>query len=192
MYSPNIFGFFFNLKTTAVVVAGDKQVEMTKVSEEIITVLRSTAEQLMASPDYQWGHMGACNCGFLAQEVTRLSKGEIHKRAMQGYGDWNEQLNDYCPTSGLLFDDVITALLSAGFDVDDLKNLETLSSPEVLGRLNGLHLLQNRKEDVALYLNTWADVLENDLFASSALSPVESTVMDESLYLQENRYFVST
>jgi hypothetical protein len=34
--------------------------------------------------------MGACNCGFLAQEITHLRKAEIHSRAMQSTGDWNE------------------------------------------------------------------------------------------------------
>ena len=40
--------------------------------------LRATADRL-AAPDarYEWGHMGGCNCGHLAQTVTTLSRAEI-------------------------------------------------------------------------------------------------------------------
>jgi hypothetical protein len=67
---------------------------MAKASLELIEALRKTANKLTNSNNYQWGHMGACNCGFLAQEVTQFRKEEIHARAMQRYGDWSEQLND--------------------------------------------------------------------------------------------------
>lgn len=136
---------------------------MARPSIELINILRRTAEHMSASVEYQWGHMGACNCGFLAQEITRLSRGEIHRRALQGHGDWSEQLNDYCPTSGLLFDDVISELLNAGFDSDDLKQLENLNSPLILNELSGVHLQRNSRTDAVLYLRTWADVLEREL-----------------------------
>src|SRR5277367_1562502 len=108
---------------------------MAKPSLELIRVLRMAARKLEASPCYQWGHMGACNCGFLAQEVTLLTQAEIHQRAMQGCGDWSEQLNDYCPVNGLPFDAVISALVAIGFDTDDLKHLERLSDPGILMNL---------------------------------------------------------
>lgn len=136
---------------------------MAKPSMELIEIIRRTADHINASVEYQWGHMGACNCGFLAQEVTRLSRREIHRRALEGHGDWNEQLNDYCPTSGLLFDDVITALFDAGFDSDDLKQLENLNDPNVLNELPGIHLQRNSKTDAVLYLETWAHLLERRL-----------------------------
>ena len=31
--------------------------------------------------------MGSCNCGHLAQTVTRLTKAEIHTQALQRYGE---------------------------------------------------------------------------------------------------------
>ena len=67
----------------------------------VIQLLRSTAQELEVCSDYQWGHMGSCNCGFLARNITPLPKNEIHSFAMQRPGDWSEQLNDYCPGSGL-------------------------------------------------------------------------------------------
>jgi hypothetical protein len=141
---------------------------MAKPSIQLIQVLRNTATKLEKSSDYQWGHMGSCNCGFLAQELTKLTKHQIHARAMQRYGNWSDQLNDYCPTSGLLIDDLITQLVDNGFDVDDLKHLEMLSDPEVLRHLPSkrLHLARNEKSDVVEYLMTWALTLEEQLLES--------------------------
>lgn len=94
---------------------------MAKISVTLIQVIRKTAAAIAKSPIYEWGHMGCCNCGFLAQQITQLRKSEIHARAMQGYGDWTEQLNDYCPTSGLPMDTLISEMVAFGFDTDDLK-----------------------------------------------------------------------
>lgn len=147
---------------------------MAKASVEIISILRNTAKAISASQAYQWGHMGACNCGFLAQQVTHLRKAEIHSRAMQGTGDWSEQLNDYCPTSGLPMDDVITQLVNAGFNVDDLKHLERLSNREVLQQLPlaERNLKHNVKSDVVKYLETWATTLEARMLENISLPPL--------------------
>jgi hypothetical protein len=137
---------------------------MAKITFEIIQALRDTAAYLRSSEQYQWGHMGACNCGYLCQTVTRIDKAEIHRRALRGHGDWSEQLNDYCPTSGLPFDDIISALLKKGFDIDDLKHLERLCDPAVLAAVPGNRLLRhNHKEDVIIYLNVWADLIEQQM-----------------------------
>lgn len=138
---------------------------MTAIQPEIIDILRKTAEAIQKSADYQWGHIGLCNCGFLAQQITRLQKAEIHNRAMQGYGDWSEQLNDYCPTSGMPMDQLISDMLTSGFDVDDLKHLERLSKKEVLEKLpmHMHNLAYNSKADVVTYLLTWANLLEEEL-----------------------------
>lgn len=138
---------------------------MAKASLEVITAISNAASAIDRSQNYQWGHMGACNCGFLAQEVTSLSKSEIHSRAMESHGDWNEQLNDYCPTSGLRMDDLISELLKFGFDIDDLKHLERLSDRRVLEHLpkERRHLKHNIKSDVVIYLKTMAAQLEREL-----------------------------
>ena len=138
---------------------------MAKASIELIEILRNTVENMERATTYQWGHMGSCNCGFLAQEVTRLRKEEIHTRAMQGHGDWTEQLNDYCPTSSLPMDNLITELLAAGFDTDDLKNLERLSDRKILDALSaeGRNLKYNIKPDVICYMKAWIALLETQL-----------------------------
>jgi hypothetical protein len=139
---------------------------------EIIQVLRKAAKKIDSSSTYQWGHMGLCNCGFLAQEITALTENEIHRRAMQGHGDWTEQLNDYCPTSGLPMDNLITELLVFGFTRKELSQLEKLSDPIVLNRLPVYErtLKHNIKKDVVIYLNVWADYLEEKLLHSIQIS----------------------
>ena len=152
---------------------------MARVSLKLVEALKNTAKQLGRSNNYQWGHMGSCNCGHLAQEITKLNKSEIHSRAMQKYGDWNDQLNDYCPTSGLLMDDLITELLSAGLDLDDLKHLEKLSDSRVLRILpkENRYLQHNNKADVIIYVNTWASMLENQLIDSVKLPSLEKEIV---------------
>jgi hypothetical protein len=132
---------------------------------EIIQALRNTARDLGKSPDYQWGHMGSCNCGFLAQQITRKNKQFIHQSAMERSGDWNEQLNDYCPASGLKIDEVITEMLAFGFDAEDLKHLEKLSDARILGTLPDGHrfLVRNNKSDVITYLKAWACLIEDEM-----------------------------
>ena len=138
----------------------------------VIQALRDTAQRLATQAPYQWGHMGSCNCGHLAQTVTQLTKAEIHARAMQRYGDWERQLTDYCPTSGLPIDQTIDEMLAAGFTRADLSHLERLSDPAIrmaipFERRDALR--HNQRDDVVLYLRTWAGLLEDELLATIEL-----------------------
>ena len=138
----------------------------------VIEVLRTTARELERCTDYQWGHMGSCNCGYLAQQITKLKKNQIHSIAMQRYGDWSEQLNDYCPTSGLPMDDLISEMINFGFDTDDLKHLERLNDNKILGCLpaDERSLRFNVKNDVIKYLNVWASLIEEECVAEITLT----------------------
>ncbi len=138
---------------------------MAKATIDVINALRNTASKLEKTDVYQWGHMGLCNCGFLAQEITNFKKEEIHRRAMERTGDWSEQLNDYCSTSGLPMDDLISEMIAFGFDSDDLKHLERLSSKEILQAMpiEERNLHHNIKRDVIKYLKTWAALLEENI-----------------------------
>jgi hypothetical protein len=143
-----------------------KSAIMAKATVEVISALRHTADKLEKSDRYQWGHMGLCNCGFLAQEVSHLSKSQIHFRAMEHSGDWSEQLKDYCPTSGLLMDDLISTMVNFGFDTEDLQHLERLSDNRILREFPleiRNNIVYNSKEDVIKYLQTWSDLLERQL-----------------------------
>lgn len=149
---------------------------MANIRFELIQALKTTARKIEHNTSYQWGHMGLCNCGFLAQEITSLSKDEIHRRAMQRHGDWSEQLNDYCPTSGLPMDDLIDQLVNFGFTLEELRHLERLSDQTVLQRLplEKRYLSHNVKADVIVYLNAWANLLEESLL--DAISLKELTI----------------
>jgi hypothetical protein len=145
---------------------------MAKSTLPVIQALRDTAQRLATQAPYQWGHMGSCNCGHLAQTITRLTKAEIHARAMQRYGDWERQLIDYCPSSGLPIDQTIDEMLALGFSRQDLTHLERLADPDIRAaipfeRRNALR--HNQRDDVVLYLRTWADLLENSLLAGISL-----------------------
>jgi len=145
---------------------------MAKKNLSVVHVLRRTAEALRQSGEYQWGHMGSCNCGYLAQQVTKLKKNQIHSLAMQRYGDWNEQLNDYCPTSGLPMDDLISEMINFGFDTDDLKHLERLNDKQILDSLpaDERSLRFNVKNDVIKYLNAWASLIEEECVVEITLT----------------------
>ncbi len=139
---------------------------MAKPNPELIEAIRKTARKLQTNVSYQWGHMGSCNCGHLVQEVTRLSRAQIHEYAMRTRGgDWSEQALDYCPTSGYLVDQVISIMLNSGMELEDFKHLEKLSDKEVLQRLPpaARHLRHNHRQDVVIYLQAWADLLEEKL-----------------------------
>jgi len=138
---------------------------MAKANPFLIEVLRKTASRLENGSNYQWGHMGSCNCGHLAQEITNYSKSEIHSFAMQRYGDWSKQILDYCPDSNMPIDHLITIMLEAGLSKDDIKNLEKLTDREILILLPEEEriLRYNNRIDVVKYLKTWARQLENEL-----------------------------
>lgn len=149
---------------------------MAKSKPALIHALRKTAKKLQSNVSYQWGHMGSCNCGHLVQEVTRLTKAQIHEYAMRTRGgDWSEQALDYCPTSGYLMDQVISIMLEAGMELKDFRHLEKLSDKEVLSRLpaESRYLRHNYREDVITYMNAWADLLEEKLMENIRLPEIQ-------------------
>ncbi|GAB4519888.1 MAG: hypothetical protein Tsb0020_38450 [Haliangiales bacterium] len=146
---------------------------MAQATVELIRALRVTVERLRGETSYQWGHMGECNCGHLAQTITALSKGEIHAWALEREGDWAAQANDYCPTSGYRIDDIITEMLAIGMSLDDIGHLERLDDPAVLARVRAdtgqpdLHLCRNLRGDVIVYMAAWAELLTESLPAGA-------------------------
>jgi len=144
----------------------------TRPTPELIDALRKTAKRLAASTvRYQWSHQGSCNCGHLAQTLTNLSHAEIHSYAIERHGDWEDHAEDYCPTSGHHIDRIITAMMEIGMTRDDIGYLEKLDAPAVLYRLplEQRNLTRTNREHVVLYMNTWADMLEEQLLDSIEL-----------------------
>lgn len=136
---------------------------MAKATIEVIRALRLTADKLEKGSTFQWGHMGSCNCGNLAQTVTHFSKEEIHKYALEKRGNWSDQLIDYCPTSGYPMDMIIARMIEIGFTLDDLGHLEWLSDRKVVERMGpNTKLYRNDRADVVNYMRTWASILEEE------------------------------
>ena len=127
----------------------------------MIDALKETAARLGDGAAYQWGHAGQCNCGHLAQTVTALDRREIYRMVA---GEWTEHLNTACPISGLDLDDVAARMIQFGFSAAELTSLEHLSDRRVLSRLpeGQRHLRKNQREDVVLYLETWAAMLADE------------------------------
>lgn len=138
---------------------------MAIATPQLVSALRTTAARLETGVTYQWTHMGACNCGHLAQTLTRVDRAELHRLALQRAGDWGEHAIDYCATSGLPIDDVITTMLDAGMELRDIGELERLSAPEVLARipLEERPLDRRERAHVVRYMRAWAELLEERL-----------------------------
>ena len=135
---------------------------MARPTPALIAALRETARRLRDGAPYSWSLLGSCNCGHLAQTVTRLTSAEIQARALENAGDWTEQVLAYCPSSGLPMDDVFADLMQIGLTRTDVAHLEKLSDPDVLAHIADAHLPRrhHRRDNVVRYLTAWADLLD--------------------------------
>ncbi len=138
---------------------------MAQANIPLIEALRETAARLRNGAHYAWGNHGACNCGNLTQVVTRLSKEEILAYAHTGIGEWTELAEDYCDITNAPAGLLITKLQEIGLTPSDIHNLEYLEDKAVLQRLPGgfRWLQRNVREDVIVYFETFADLLEEQL-----------------------------
>jgi hypothetical protein len=134
---------------------------------KLIEALRKTAKHLRNGAYYAWGNHGACNCGNLVQAVTTLSKEEILKYAQAGIGEWTELAEDYCGETNAPINLIMHKLEKIGLTPTDIHNIEYLTDREVLDALPGgfRWLKRNLREDVIVYFETFADVLEEKLIS---------------------------
>lgn len=134
---------------------------------KLITALRDTAQRLKEGAPYAWGNHGACNCGNLLQVVTNFTKEDILRYAHSGVGEWTELAVDYCGITGAPVDLMISSLQDIGLTPTDIHNIEYLEDKEILKQLPGgfRWLKRNVREDVILYFETFARVLEEKLTA---------------------------
>jgi len=132
---------------------------------ELISALRETAARLKNGAHYAWGNHGACNCGNLLQTVTQLSKEEILKYAQTGTGEWTELAEDYCGVTDAPVSLLVHKLTNIGLTPVDIHNLEYLRDKAVLQNLPGgfRWLKRNVREDVIVYFETYANMLEDKL-----------------------------
>ena len=112
----------------------------------------------------------------MAQTITSFTRAEIQQYALQKRGDWSDQLLDYCPTSGYPMDMIIERMVDFGFSSQDLRHLEWLSDSEVLNKIGVPFLNRNLKSDTILYLNSWADLIEDQIISTIKLPVLEGLV----------------
>jgi len=138
---------------------------MPKSNPQLITALRDTAKKLQDGARYEWGHMGRCNCGHLVQTITELSDREIVAKIDHQLNEWTEHANDYCTHTGGSIDEFFEVMKANGFNHEDMVKLEYLSDKEVLSRLDcdSMYLRHNDRNDVVLYMEEMANMLEEEL-----------------------------
>lgn len=155
---------------------------------ETITILRETAQRLTDGAAYNWCHQGSCNCGHLAQTVTNKSSAEIHALATERYGEWQDHVREYstvveaeefyrdsidvCSMTGLTVEHIMQSIIEKGFNLDDLYHLEKLSHPAILARIpteRRKNIQYRKREDVILYLETWANILQESFIENAKL-----------------------
>lgn len=142
-----------------------KYTSMAHPTVELVNALRDTAKRLKNGAHYAWGNHGACNCGNLVQSVTNLSPQEVLQYARTGIGEWTELAEDFCGITDAPISLLISKLTDIGLTPVDIHNLEYLQDKTVLQNLPGgfRWLKRNVREDVIIYFETFADMLEDKL-----------------------------
>lgn len=150
---------------------------MAKPSIELIEAFRETARRLRNGAHYAWGHHGACNCGNLVQVLTPFTEGEILRYAHTATGEWTELAEEYCSTSNAPVNLMMSKLEQSGLTPVDIHHIEYLTDREVLNYLPGgfRWLKRNVREDVILYFDAFANMLEEKLAASIEINMDELT-----------------
>jgi hypothetical protein len=138
---------------------------MAHPTTKLVQVLREAAQNLRSGAPYAWGHHGSCNCGHLLQVVTCLSKSEILEYVQSTQGEWTEIAEEYCAVSDAPVYLLISRLEKLGLTPTDIHNLEYLEDRQVLQNLPGgfRWLKRNVREDVIVYFETMASMLEEQL-----------------------------
>lgn len=142
---------------------------------ELVNALREAAKNLRNGAHYAWGSHGACNCGHVLQVVTKLSKEEIVRHAQTVHGEWTEIAEDYCGVTNAPAYLLVSKLEKLGLTPTDIHNLEYLEDRKVLEGLPGgfRWLKKNIREDVVVYFETLATMLEEQILKSIVIPSLE-------------------
>jgi len=146
---------------------------------ELITTLREAAKNLRVGAHYAWGSHGSCNCGHVLQVATQLSREEIIRHAQTVHGEWTEIAEDYCGVTNAPAYLLVSKLEKLGLTPTDIHNLEYLEDQKVLEQLPGgfRWLKKNVREDVIVYFETMAEMLEEELFKKIELPFINEEVL---------------
>lgn len=164
---------------------------MAKPTRELVDALRATALRLQNGAHYAWGHHGSCNCGHLLQVLTRLDEKEILTYAHTAPGEWTELAAEFCGIIQAPVSLLVKKLMEAGLTPTDIHHLEYLTDRTILERLPGgfRWLQRNRREDVIVYMETFANWIEEQMPPDSVNSWLRELTVENNLPLSENRVF---
>jgi hypothetical protein len=111
--------------------------------------------------------------------VTHLSKKEILEYAQSTQGEWTEIAEDYCGVTNAPAYLLISQLEKLGLTPTDIHNLEYLEDRRVLENLPGgfRWLKRNVREDVVVYFETMAEMLEEELLKTIELPRLEEAIL---------------
>jgi hypothetical protein len=151
---------------------------MNSTRQQLIAALERAAAQIEHGAPYQWGHVGQCNVGHVVQNLAHLSDREIMAAFGRTLTEWRdhaaeyfdaavgdeplattESQRDYCPQISAPLEQIYRLFAEAGLNAQDIGHLEFLSDERVLARLGRKDLRRNSRQDAALYLRTYAQLL---------------------------------
>jgi hypothetical protein len=164
---------------------------MAKPTRELVDALRATALRLQNGAHYAWGHHGSCNCGHLLQVLTRLDEKEIITYAHTAPGEWTELAAEFCGITQAPVSLLVKKLMEAGLTPTDIHHLEYPNDRTILERLPaGFRWLErNRREDVIVYMETFANWMEEQMPPDSVNNWLRELTEENNLPLSENRVF---
>ncbi len=95
--------------------------------------------------DYVWSEICTCNCGLVAQAITKTSKDELYDYYLRDISErlqtkknskycptWAQMISEYCPLTGTPTIEIFKALFEAGMNREEIAHLEYLSDPAIL------------------------------------------------------------
>ena len=143
---------------------------MARASRHLIESLRQVAENLENGANYNWGNATRCNCAHLVQCLEPETASQALRAIRPQLDEWTEFANDYCPHSGASTDQLLDILYAHGLTHDEVHEVEYLSNRRVLEALPGgfRYLEHGNRRHVALYMRTWASLLELEAAEAAA------------------------
>jgi hypothetical protein len=110
-----------------------------------------------------------------------MNKTEILRLAHTGIGEWTELADEYCSVSNLPADQLVGELMKQGLTPSDIHHIEYLDDRDVLERLPGgfRWLQRNVREDVVVYLETMAEILQERFELEAARKMVKDILASE-------------
>ncbi len=92
-------------------------------------------------------------------------------------GDWKDQSIEHCGSTGYTIDHIIDSILAYGLKRKDLAHIERLSDPAIRSHIpfeKRKNLNFKNREDVILYFNTWAKMIEDEYLSSKEIPEINS------------------